>query len=91
MYFEATFRKIQLDIVQRDVNIVLPNPISDSFHATSNHVFKDSIKVKIFLVLKRNPIYVHPPDNTTNMKAGHDALQKSISSSLINLCYIDFT
>lgn len=39
---------------------VLPNPIRGSFHPTANDVFKDSIKVKMSLVLKLSPIYVDP-------------------------------
>lgn len=45
---------------------VLPNPIRDSFHTIASDVFKDNIKVKIFLVLKLNPIYVGPPSRQHN-------------------------
>lgn len=34
-------------------------------------------------------MWVHPPDNTINMKVVHEALQHPISSSLINPCYTD--
>lgn len=78
-----------MDIVQRDVNIVLPNPIRDSFHDTANHVFKDNLsRLKyFFLVLKLNPIYVGLPSRQHNKYEGDDALQRPISNSLINLCY----
>lgn len=49
MESRGTFSKMQLDTVQTDANIVLPNPIRDSFRTTANHVFKDNTKVKIFL------------------------------------------
>ena len=48
----------------------MPNPIRDSVHATFNHVFKNHIKVKIFPVLKLNPIYVGPPSRQQNKYEG---------------------
>ena len=40
---------MQLDTVQRDADIVLRDPIRDSFHAIANHVFKDDTKVRMFI------------------------------------------
>lgn len=59
----------------------------DSFHTIANDVFKDISMVKIFLVLKLNPIYVGPPSRQhKKLQVAKDASQNAINSSLINLC-----